>query len=276
MTDLAGIRVITLIESDVQKVCTLIESMFNVHKADSVNKSENLGEEKVGYRSVHFVCDVGKVRGDLPEFSAYKGLCFEIQVRTALEHAWAEIEHDRGYKLGGKLPSHLNRRFKLLSGLLESADLEFNRLTVEIEEYAENIKNDKLNYELTNIGLITFLFDKHSSYVEEQFLAEDNKNIDKAITELNQFGINSLQQLDELILQYTNKYNFEKPSTIIGFVRFLMMFIDLKGYFDKVYKHSNESWKNMWVRHVVILEQKYHREEIERILKDNDLEILNL
>ena len=64
-----------------------------------------------------------------PEFSLFKDLCFEIQVRTALSHAWAEIEHDRGYKLGGELPAHLKRRFNLLSGLLESADLEFNRLT---------------------------------------------------------------------------------------------------------------------------------------------------
>lgn len=75
MTDLAGIRVITLIESDVQKVCDLIKTMFNVHEEDSVNKSEKLGEEKVGYRSVHFVSDVGKMRENLPEFSAYKGLC---------------------------------------------------------------------------------------------------------------------------------------------------------------------------------------------------------
>lgn len=88
MTDLAGIRVITLIESDVQKVCDL-KTMFNVHDQDSVNKSEKLGEEKVGYRSVHFVCDVGNIREQLPEFSAYKGFCFEIQIRTALEHAWA-------------------------------------------------------------------------------------------------------------------------------------------------------------------------------------------
>ena len=91
MTDLAGIRVITLIESDVQKVCDLVSKMFNVHQADSVNKSEKLGEEKVGYRSIHFVCDVGEERANLPEFSFYKGLCFEIQIRTALEHAWAEI-----------------------------------------------------------------------------------------------------------------------------------------------------------------------------------------
>ncbi|MDX6038046.1 GTP pyrophosphokinase family protein, partial [Acinetobacter baumannii] len=129
MTDLAGIRVITLIESDVHKVCELIKSLFNIHKKDSVNKSEILGDDKVGYRSVHFICDIGETRENLLEWKALKGLKFEIQVRTALEHAWAEIEHDRSYKLRGKLPSDLTRRFSLLSGLLESADLEFNRLS---------------------------------------------------------------------------------------------------------------------------------------------------
>lgn len=280
MTDLAGIRVITLIEADVQKVCDLISSMFNVHTADSVNKSENLGEEKVGYRSVHFVCDVGDNRAQLPEFSSYQGLCFEIQVRTALEHAWAEIEHDRGYKLGGKLPSHLNRRFKLLSGLLESADLEFNRLTVEIEQYAkqlnEDIKNNDLNYELTSIGLKTLLFDKYDSYVNEQYAEIDNEYIHIVVKELNQFGINDLKELDTLIADYTNRYNFEKPTTVIGFMRELMMLIDLKGYFDKVYKKSNEDWVNLWVKDVINLEQKYTRDEIELILQENHLNILEI
>lgn len=277
MTDLAGIRIITLIESDVQKVCDLVSKMFNVHQADSVNKSEKLGEEKVGYRSVHFVCDVGEEREKLPEFSAYKGLCFEIQVRTALEHAWAEIEHDRGYKLGGKLPSHLNRRFKLLSGLLESADLEFNRLTVEIEEYAKqldvSIKKDQLNYELTSIGLKTLLSDKYSKYIDEY---SNNYHIDLAVKELNQFGIKNLKELDELINEYTNKYVFKETITVIGFMRLLMMFIDMEKYFDDVYKKSGEVWGNVWLQSIIDLEQKYPRKEIERILKNNDLVIIDI
>lgn len=237
MTDLAGIRVITLIEADVQKVCDLISSMFNVHTADSVNKSENLGEEKVGYRSVHFVCDVGNARANMPEFSSYKGLCFEIQVRTALEHAWAEIEHDRGYKLGGKLPSHLNRRFKLLSGLLESADLEFNRLTVEIEEYAkqlnESIKKDKLNYELTSIGLKTLLDDKYTSLIEKESI--NVLDINGITKQLNNFGITNLEELDSLITEYTEKYNFDAYDTPLSFFTILMFLIDIEKYFKSVY-----------------------------------------
>ncbi|MCO8060721.1 hypothetical protein NI466_01795 [Acinetobacter lwoffii] len=243
MTDLAGIRVITLIEADVQKVCDLISSMFNVHTADSVNKSENLGEEKVGYRSVHFVCDVGNARANMPEFSSYKGLCFEIQVRTALEHAWAEIEHDRGYKLGGKLPSHLNRRFKLLSGLLESADLEFNRLTVEIEEYAkqlnESIKKDKLNYELTSIGLKTLLDDKYTSLIEKESI--NVLDINGITKQLNNFGITNLEELDSLITEYTEKYNFDAYDTPLSFFTILMFLIDIEKYFKSVYVVLNHS-----------------------------------
>lgn len=101
MTDLAGLRIITLVESDLEKVAKIISENFNVHQEDSGDKADLLGSDKFGYRSIHFVCDIGQKREKLPEFTLYKDLCFEIQIRTALSHAWAEIEHDRGYKLGG-------------------------------------------------------------------------------------------------------------------------------------------------------------------------------
>lgn len=278
MTDLAGIRVITLIEADVQKVCDLISSMFNVHTADSVNKSENLGEEKVGYRSVHFVCDVGNARANMPEFSSYKGLCFEIQVRTALEHAWAEIEHDRGYKLGGKLPSHLNRRFKLLSGLLESADLEFNRLTVEIEEYAkqlnESIKKDKLNYELTSIGLKTLLDDKYTSLIEKESI--NVLDINGITKQLNNFGITNLEELDSLITEYTEKYNFDAYDTPLSFFTILMFLIDIEKYFKSVYVVLNLQWNMLPEQHIEFLEQRYERQELEKIFEEYNIKILDV
>lgn len=277
MTDLAGVRVITLIESDVQKVCTLIESMFNVHKADSVNKSENLGEEKVGYRSVHFVCDVGESREKMPEFSAYKGLCFEIQVITALEHAWAEIEHDRGYKLGGKLPSHLNRRFKLLSGLLESADLEFNRLTVEIEEYTKNLKDNilhnSLEFELTDIGVKTLIESKYSNLIrkEANYIYDDTLSI--IIQELFDFGINNLNKLDNIIADAASKFIFPNDNNLIGFLRDLMMVTDLEKYFSTAYANSEQKWGATNENGYKFLLQKYTEQQIQSIFEQNEIEI---
>lgn len=277
MTDLAGIRVITLIEADVQKVCDLIKTMFNVHTADSVNKSEKLGEEKVGYRSVHFVCDVGDTRVQLPEFSSYQGLCFEIQVRTALEHAWAEIEHDRGYKLGGKLPSHLNRRFKLLSGLLESADLEFNRLTEEIEEYAnglkENIANITEDFELSTIGVKTLLESKYAEFISKKTQYVISDLLSMVIKELVDFGINNLKQLDQEISSMITQYKFSKDNTEVGFLRGIMMQLDLERYFSQAYSNSNQQWSGIDKSQYDVLLQKYSETDIWAFFNEHGIEI---
>jgi hypothetical protein len=51
----------------------------------------------------------------------------QVQLRTVLQHAWAEFEHDIRYK--GTVPSEhaseFDRRFTLAAGLLELADQEF-------------------------------------------------------------------------------------------------------------------------------------------------------
>jgi hypothetical protein len=53
-----------------------------------------------------------------------------VQVRTVLQHAWAEFEHDIRYK--GTIPDEhvhdLDRRFTLAAGLLELADREFSAI----------------------------------------------------------------------------------------------------------------------------------------------------
>jgi putative GTP pyrophosphokinase len=53
-----------------------------------------------------------------------------VQIRTVLQHAWAEFEHDIRYK--GTVPEEhahdLDRRFTLAAGLIELADREFSAI----------------------------------------------------------------------------------------------------------------------------------------------------
>lgn len=220
MTDIAGLRVITLVESDLEKVSKIIAENFNVHKDDSGDKADLLGADKFGYRSIHFVCDIGQQRVQFPEFSLFKGLCFEIQIRTALSHAWAEIEHDRGYKLGGELPAHLKRRFNLLSGLLESADLEFNRLSEEINLYKIKLqeagKDELLDQGINKLSLINFLNRK----VTDQGLDPKNYSIinfdyeDNAVYLFHKvFNLNKIRDLDEIWSKHEAKI-FENKEEI--------------------------------------------------------------
>ena len=59
-----------------------------------------------------------------------RGRKASVQIRTVLQHAWAEFEHDIRYK--GSVPeahaSDFDRRFTLAAGLLELADQQFTAI----------------------------------------------------------------------------------------------------------------------------------------------------
>jgi putative GTP pyrophosphokinase len=67
---------------------------------------------------------------------------FEIQIRSILQHAWAEIEHDLGYKSAEAIPRHIRRRFARLAGVLELADDEFGAIRDDLAAYANRLTSD--------------------------------------------------------------------------------------------------------------------------------------
>ena len=52
-----------------------------------------------------------------------------MQIRTVLQHAWAEFEHDIRYKRSGEAPDpQIDRAFTLAAGLIELADQQFSAI----------------------------------------------------------------------------------------------------------------------------------------------------
>jgi putative GTP pyrophosphokinase len=97
ITDLVGIRVIVYFEDEIDQVADIIEKEFVIDRENSIDK-RIIGEDKFGYRSLHYVASFKPNRLKLREYSSFKKLKFEIQIRSILQHSWAEIEHDLGYK----------------------------------------------------------------------------------------------------------------------------------------------------------------------------------
>ncbi len=254
ITDLAGIRIITYVESDLEKISTLIEDCFDIDIDNSIDKSKALGEDKVGYRSIHYVGKLPKERLKLPEYKKFENCCFEIQIRTILQHAWAEIEHDRNYKFSGELPPNLKRRFKVLAGVLELADREFNAIAHEIDEYSKSVDSDtkkgNLDLSIDSISLISFLnvkfndLIKHTNFDPSFINAEFEKMV---MNELKDFGITSIRELDEIIPADISEkyisYQINKLSYIgsyPGLLRNIMMVNNLDKYFESCwYGHFN-------------------------------------
>jgi putative GTP pyrophosphokinase len=129
VTDLFGLRVIVFFEDSVDRVARIIESELAIDYTHSVDKRRQRDAVGFGYRSLHYVCGFGGA-GALPAEAR-----FEIQLRTALQHAWAEIEHDLGYKAEDRIPAAARRRFSRVASLLELADSEFVAVREDLERY---------------------------------------------------------------------------------------------------------------------------------------------
>lgn len=124
--DIIGARILVLHSTEIPAVQHLLADQFEVLR--SVDKAQ---ETRIaggfGYGSHHLVVRVEPGSEGLEE---YVGTVFEVQVRTVLQHAWAEFEHDVRYKRaeGGSLDPQVDRAFTLAAGLIELADQQFDQI----------------------------------------------------------------------------------------------------------------------------------------------------
>jgi ppGpp synthetase/RelA/SpoT-type nucleotidyltranferase len=159
--DLAGARVITYFLSSVREADRCIREEFDV--IEVTDKREGLNREaKLGYQSVHYLVKLNSRRLILPEYLRFEGMVAEVQVRTILQHAWAEIEHDIQYKSVDTLPAEIRRRFIALAGMLEIGDREFQELSnahdrIQNEARAAVEADDLDGIEITPDALRAFL-----------------------------------------------------------------------------------------------------------------------
>lgn len=137
LTDRIGVRVIVYHGQDVDTVASLLRAMVQVRERDSGDKRQALGLREFGYRSYHLVAQIPDRVCARPELRALRGQVFEVQIRSLLEHAWAEIEHGVVYKSGAELPKVLQRRFASLAGVLELLEHDFSAVRAETESLVD-------------------------------------------------------------------------------------------------------------------------------------------
>lgn len=129
ITDIVGLRIITFYLDDVDVVAAAVERLFEVDWENTVDKRRLHALDSFGYQSLHYICRVPNI--------PYR---FEIQMRTLLQHAWSNMNHDTGYKSGVEIPREYIRNLNRLAGMLELADEQFSRIRSELTDYRRRMQ----------------------------------------------------------------------------------------------------------------------------------------
>lgn len=213
VTDLAGVRIITYFADDVDVVATVIEEEFDVDWENSIDKRAMLDPDRFGYLSLHYVCQHKANRAQLPENAKYGGLKLEIQIRSVLQHAWAEIEHDLGYKNPEAIPALVKRRTFSLAGLLEVGDNEFISIRDDVKKYAERVAGEISrapdDVRIDKVSLVAFLAEDEralqlgtqmAAYLGRELANENSKAYaDKLVVWLTHAGLETIQDVQHAL-----------------------------------------------------------------------------
>lgn len=215
ITDLCGIRIITYFSDDVDKIAELISQEFEVDLENTIDKRKSEDPTKFGYVSLHYVVGLREENTSPTLYGRFKNIKLEIQIRTVMQHAWAEIEHDLGYKSKEDIPDQYRRQFSRLAGLIELADDNFLQLKNNINNYEQEIREklptSKKELPIDSSTLMTYVTEDQNYIELLNTIKTSDVDIDfninssflsTVVQRVKRFGLKTIGDIDELLDRY--------------------------------------------------------------------------
>lgn len=136
ITDKVGIRFVVLLTRDTGTLCRIVESqeglLWRASKDKDYEAERLQSPEHFTYESVHYVV-YNLTERTFEGIIIPPGIPCEVQIRTLLQHAYAEMSHDTIYKPKVKVNPMVKRYLSRSMALVESADHFFLSAISEID-----------------------------------------------------------------------------------------------------------------------------------------------
>jgi ppGpp synthetase/RelA/SpoT-type nucleotidyltranferase len=190
MHDKLGIRIICKFHDEIPTICKIINDNFDVKKNE--DKVTNYKYDQQGYKGTHLDT---KLKSTDEKFKKFRGLFFEIQIRTMCDHVWADIYHNVGYKPENMPTDDMKRELHCLGSVLEIADKSFSKIHSDVmlidvlnpQSMLEFLKTPfyqifassyRVNYSINNLNFFTPLLNKNGINSFKEFKNEMSIFID--------------------------------------------------------------------------------------------------
>ena len=203
LTDMMGIRVICAFIEDLAEVEQQVKDNFIVREVEYKGAQQNFRE--FGYESIHILiaipddCMPKKPTLPLPE-----SIVCEIQIRTILQDAWAEVEHELIYKTEFTpfdLP--LKRKLASINASLSLADIIFQ----EIRDYQKNMQGE------VEARRASF-YDKVDDLTLNTSVDEKRAPLQRSISRVSPYVRGTIDDMILQALQAHNDGDFERAIVI--------------------------------------------------------------
>lgn len=227
LNDILGIRIVCPFLEDIDNVEKLINENFSVIEVDRKGIKHSSGE--FGYDSIHLLVDLPP--DSLPAVIPFTRRVCEIQIRTILQDAWAEVEHELIYKADfSPLNEAIKKKLASLNATLTLSDIIFQ----EIRDYQREIKQ---------------LRDKRRESLHEKIQAVDQisllNNVGHPTTQIGEGSTipkNPKSQLDKLIFEALDAHSRLKyDQAIHTYTRILGMKLN-KQVRSVIYNHRGMAY----------------------------------
>jgi putative GTP pyrophosphokinase len=166
---------------------------------------------------MHHVVSLLFERCQLIEYRRFPSFKAEIQTRSILQHAWAEIEHDLGYKSRQEVPKLIRRKFSRLAGLLELVDQEFITIRDELDKYEiavpERIEKTPQLVTIDKASLTAFVYNNElvnkldnvlASFVKSTIL-KDDETVASLVGVFQFFHIETIAEVESTLRDYADQ-----------------------------------------------------------------------
>lgn len=252
--DFCGVRVIVYYLKDIELIQEIITREFSV--VSSIDKASQLGPKEFGYRSYHSIIKIKSEWLEAPNYRGLEDIKIEIQLRTVLMHAWAEIEHKLAYKASYQIPKKIEKQLGFLSSKLEESDNQFQQLKDDVETYRYDIKlslesnevlpeNSELNYDslaaLLDYYLQGFPRNRNNAISVLDRLKRENLSINEVESLLKKIQPFSTM-LNDLV--FPNKKLHLTQGTILSYADDIFNSYDVNSMYTESRKKIVEDFKD--------------------------------